>query len=238
MAIVAIAFPLYMFLPAISGSPDDWEFIVNRDGGSFRDLMRPHNVHWSTLPILVYRGLFKIFGLNTYRPYMALSVATHLTIAVLLRVVIRRAGVHPWLATAAAGGFALFGTAYGDIVWGFQIGFAGPLMFGLAQLLLVDHDGPVDRRDALALVFGAAGLMCPGNGSRWSRSSGWRSSSAAGYVPHSSRSLRSQCCSCRGGRCTGERTHPPASAPRLGSSCGSSQGAFEPPWSSSRSTPS
>ena len=75
----------------------------------------------------------------------------------------RRAGVHPWLATAAAGAFALFGAAYGDIIWGFQIGFCGPLLFGLAQLLLVDHDGPADRRDALALVFGAAGLMSSGN---------------------------------------------------------------------------
>ena len=164
MAIVAIAFPLYMFLARDQWFyQDDWEFIVNRDAGSFRDLMRPHNEHWSTLPILVYRGLFNIFGLNTYRPYMALSIATHLTIAVLLRVVMRRAGVHPWLATAAASAFALFGAAYGDIVWGFQIGFAGPLLFGLAQLLLVDHDGPVDRRDVLALVFGAAGLMSSGN---------------------------------------------------------------------------
>jgi hypothetical protein len=164
VVIVAAAFPLYMLLARDQWFfKDDWEFIVNRDGGSFRDLMRPHNEHWSTLPIVVYRGLFQIFGLNTYRPYMALSITTHLSIAVLLRVVVRRAGVHPWLATAAAGAFALFGAAYGDIIWGFQIGFAGPLLFGLAQLLLVDHDGPVDRRDALALVFGAAGLMSSGN---------------------------------------------------------------------------
>ena len=164
MAIVAAAFPLYMILARDQWFYlDDWDFIVNRDGGSFQDLMRPHNEHWSTLPIVVYRGVFQIFGLNTYRPYMALSITTHLTIAVLLRVIMRRAGVHPWLATAAAGAFALFGTAYGDIIWGFQIGFAGPLLFGLAQLLLVDHDGPVDRRDVLALVFGAAGLMSSGN---------------------------------------------------------------------------
>ena len=71
VAIVAAAFLLYMLLARDQWFfQDDWDFIANRDGGSFRDLMRPHNVHWSTLPIVVYRGLFQIFGLNTYRPYM------------------------------------------------------------------------------------------------------------------------------------------------------------------------
>ena len=49
MAIVAIAFPLNMFLACDQWFfQDDWEFIVNRDAGSFRDLMRPHNEHRST----------------------------------------------------------------------------------------------------------------------------------------------------------------------------------------------
>ena len=36
------------------------------------------------------------------------------------------------------------------------------LVFGVAQLLLADHDGPVDRRDWLALAAGLIGLMCSG----------------------------------------------------------------------------
>src|SRR2546429_202207 len=75
-----------------------------------------------------------------------------------------RAGVGPWLSTGAASLFALFGAGYGDIVWAFQIGFNGSLVFGLAHLLLADHDGPVDRRDWLGLVAGFAGLLCSGVG--------------------------------------------------------------------------
>lgn len=38
--------------------------------------------------------------------------------------------------------------------------FTSAMVFGLAQLLLADHDGPVDRRDFLGLGAGAIGLMC------------------------------------------------------------------------------
>jgi hypothetical protein len=162
-AVVAAAFPLYLVLGRDQWFfQDDWEFLANRDGGSFTSLMEPHNEHWSTLPVIAYRLLWTVFGLRTYVPYQALAIATHLTVAVLLRVVMRRAGVHPWLATASASAFVLFGSGFQDIVWGFQIGFVGPVVFGLLQLLLTDHDGPVDRRDALGLVCGALALLCSG----------------------------------------------------------------------------
>src|SRR5205085_12586284 len=47
-------------------------------------------------------------------------------------------------------------------IWGFQIGFTGSLVAGLAHLLMSDHDGPFDRRDLLGLGFGLVGLMCSG----------------------------------------------------------------------------
>ncbi len=141
---------------------DEWDFLVNRRLGSLTDLFRPHVGHWSTLPILVYRTLFHAFGLRTYLPYQLLVVTLHLVAAALLWKIIRRAGVHPWLSTAAASLFALFGSGYDDIAWAFQIGFDGALVLGLTQLILADHDGPLDRRDRLGLLAGAAGLMCAG----------------------------------------------------------------------------
>jgi hypothetical protein len=142
---------------------DEWVFLVDRDGGSLDDLLRPHNEHWSTVPILVYRVLWRVFGLNTYVPYQGLVIALHLTAAVLLRVVMRRAGAGPWMSTAAASMFLLLGGAgWQNIVWAFQIGFVGSLVCGLAHLLLADHDGPSDRRDALGLTFAVLGLMCSG----------------------------------------------------------------------------
>ncbi len=63
------------------------------------DLLRPHNEHISVLPILVYRALWHLFGLHSYDPYQLCVIALHLTAAVLLRAVMRRSGVNPWIAT-------------------------------------------------------------------------------------------------------------------------------------------
>src|SRR5207248_1827286 len=102
---------------------DEWDFLAGRTAGDFGDLFNPHDNHWSTLPILVYRLLWWLVGLRSYLPYLVFVVLLHLTAAALLRAVMRRAGVGPWISTAAASLFALFGAGYGDIVWAFQIGF-------------------------------------------------------------------------------------------------------------------
>jgi hypothetical protein len=74
---------------------DEWDFLASRDAGSLGDLFEPHNVHWSTLPILAYRGLWQLFGINTYFPYLLLVVVSHLGVVALVRGVMRRSGVRP-----------------------------------------------------------------------------------------------------------------------------------------------
>ncbi len=145
---------------------DEWDFLAHRSLGSFSDLMRPHNAeHWSTLPIIVYRTLYSVVGIRHYWPYQGVVIALHLVAVVLLRVVMRRAGVGPWTATITAGALLLLlGSGLEDIVSAFQMGFVGSLVFGLAQLLLADHDGRWDRRDWYGLAAGAASLMCSGLG--------------------------------------------------------------------------
>jgi hypothetical protein len=60
--------------------------------------------------------------------------------------------------------FVFFGSGYQNIVLPFQITLVGSLIFGLVQLLLATHDGPLDRRDFFALAAGLAALMCSGVG--------------------------------------------------------------------------
>lgn len=143
---------------------DEWDFLGRRKAGSLHDLLQPHNEHWSTIPILVYRVLWRTVGLHHYWPYQVPVLAAHLGAAVLLRVVMRRAGADPWLATLGASVFALFGSGRDDIAWGFQLGFSGALALGLAHLLLADHDGPVDRRDLFGIGCGLGALLCSGVG--------------------------------------------------------------------------
>jgi hypothetical protein len=141
---------------------DDWDFLASRDAGNLRDLFEPHGPHWSTLPILVYRIEWYLFGLHSYWPYQLVCVLSHLTVALLARTVMRRAGVRPWTATAVALLLVFFGAGAENIAYAFQINFNAALAFGLIHLLLADHDGPVDRRDGLGLVAGFLGLMSSG----------------------------------------------------------------------------
>lgn len=143
-------------------SQDEWDFLAARQAGDLGDLFRPHNEHWSTLPILAFRLLWWLVGLRTYVPYLVLVVTLHLTVAALLRVVMRRAGVGPWFSTAAATTFALFGYGWFNIEYSFQSAWGATLALGLGYLMLVDHSGPVDRRDWIGLGMGLAALMCSG----------------------------------------------------------------------------
>jgi hypothetical protein len=141
---------------------DEWSFLAERNAGNLGDLFQAHGEHWSTIPVISYRILWNLFGLRTYVPYQAVVAVMHLATAVLLRTVMVRAGVRGWTATVVAAGFLLFGPGQENILWAFQIGFVGALMFGLVQLILSDHDGAIGRRDAVALLAGTAALMCSG----------------------------------------------------------------------------
>lgn len=135
---------------------DDWFFITDRELSSVDDLFADHNGHWSTVPIVVFRGLYGLVGIRSYLPYQAAVVGAHLLVALLLRALMRRYGASPWVATAVAGSLVLLGTGREDIIWAFQVGYTSSLAFVLAQWVLAEHDGPPGRRDLLGV---AAGLL-------------------------------------------------------------------------------
>jgi hypothetical protein len=161
--VVAVPLLLYWGRKGWFGG-DDWDFFVSRKAGDLGDLMRPHNVHWVTIPVLLYRGAWALVGLRSYVVYLVPVVVAHLAIALMLRTVMRRCGCSPWIATFTAGSFVFFGAARGDIVVAFQITLLGSVAFGLAQLLLADHVGPLNRWDVLGVAAGLAALMCSGVG--------------------------------------------------------------------------
>lgn len=142
---------------------DDWSFLAQR-GLNVHDLFAAHGGHLVALPLAVYRGLFAVFGLRSYRPYQLLAIGAHLATAALLRAVIRRAGVGPWIATLVASLFVFFGAGAENILWGFQITFIGAMLFGFVQLLLADHDAGIDRRDWFGMGAGLLALLCSGVG--------------------------------------------------------------------------
>jgi hypothetical protein len=140
---------------------DEWEFLADRTAWNRDGLLADHGfVHPSMLPVLAYRFLWWMFGLRSYAPYVLLILALHLICAFLIRTVMLHAGVRPWIASIVAAAFVFFGSGYECIIWAFQIGYVGSLVFGFVHLLLCDHDGPLNKRDAFGLLAGLASLAC------------------------------------------------------------------------------
>jgi hypothetical protein len=163
--LVALAVPFYLWAGRSRWFfHDEWNVLVAVDGGNVDDLLRSGNEHWITLPKVVYRALFNVVGLRSYVPYQLISIGLHVAAAALLRVVMRRAGVSPWMATIVAGVFLYLGSGDHNILRAFQMTFTGALVFGLLHLLLVDHDGPIDRRDWIGVGCGVLALACSGVG--------------------------------------------------------------------------
>ena len=160
---------------------DEWDFLVRRGlsfgPSSHRSIWFPHNEHWSTLPILLWRGIYSVFHLSSYRPYLVPVLLAQLGVMHLAWRLCRRAGVDPWVSTAAIALLGFFGAGVADILSGFQIGFVGAVLFGLIAMDLVDRPArmamgePVEdgrrelarapvRRDILASLATLAALMC------------------------------------------------------------------------------
>jgi hypothetical protein len=142
---------------------DDWEFINRALPGVGRlGLFAPHNEHWSTLPLLVYKALFALVGVRSYVPYMAVLLLLHAITAHLMWRIMRRSGANAWIATGAVGVFLVLGSGAENITWAFQIGFVGSLAAGLGMVLCVIDDSR--RRLALAWLLGIIATMFSGIG--------------------------------------------------------------------------
>lgn len=138
---------------------DEWAFLVDRDLSDPGSLLEPHNGHWVTVPVLLYRVNFHLFGLNTYLPYQLPVVLAHLGTILLLYLVARRLGTRPWIAAVVPAAVIFFGSGATNVLFGFQVALTASVFCGLAHMLLADHEGPISRRDALAIAVGAVGLM-------------------------------------------------------------------------------
>lgn len=143
---------------------DDWDFLAERELGSVDDLLRPHNEHWSTLPIIAFRVMYRIFGLDSYLPYALLPIAAHIVVVGGLYAVLRRSGVGDWGAATAALLVAFVGGGSGaeNTLWDFQIGFLGSAALGVLALLTAQLPSRRPRVATVALLV--LSLMASGMG--------------------------------------------------------------------------
>lgn len=145
---------------------DDWFVVTDRGltpGPGREGLFEPHYEHWATLPIIAFRGLFAVFGIRTYWPYIGLTIAVHLSVVVLIWVIMLRARTDVWVATAVCAVFAVAGTGFENVTNAWQTQLIAPLAFGLGALLLAPEAGNrMTARDAGASLLLVAAVMCSG----------------------------------------------------------------------------
>ena len=137
---------------------DEWAFI-ELDGAG---LMAPHVGHWSLSPTLICDAFRSVFGLGSYLPYAAAMTLAHLAAAHLIWRIMMRAGSNPWIATASTVVFIFLGTGGENILWAFQIGFVGALVFGLLAFYLAMTEKISTPRLALVTAIALVSLTWSG----------------------------------------------------------------------------
>ena len=153
IAAAAVTGPLLLFLGAgLTFFSDEWALIESRSLGDPTTWFTPHNEHWYTIPILVYRALVETIGLGSYLPYLAVLIGLHILVATLVYVLVRRSsGRWPALATGVV--VLLFGSGFENLYWGFQMGFVGSVALGLAAMLVSGGQAGARRSILVALLL-------------------------------------------------------------------------------------
>jgi hypothetical protein len=148
--VLVAAAALLLFLDSrLTFFQDTWEFLMNRRSFSVDSILEPHNEHIVVIPVLIQQLLLVLFGMTSAMPeYVLLTVALLIT-AVLLFVYVRRR-LGPWPALMAATLLLFVGPAWQDLLWPFEIGFVGSVLFGIAMLLALERE---DRRGDIWACF-------------------------------------------------------------------------------------
>ncbi len=145
---------------------DDWDLLFLRGTipSESIGLFEPHNHHWLTAHILVYRGLFEVFGMRSYLPFAATEIAFHLATCLVAYLVLRRVGAHAW---AAAGGslmIAFFGLGANAQIFSATMNHVGSLLCGMAALYALVRLDDVRRAATVASAALLLSVMFSGTG--------------------------------------------------------------------------
>jgi len=126
---------------------DEWAFLLDRSLSDVGDWFRPHNEHWSTVPVLIYRLIFSKASLSSHTPYFVTLVALHVTLGAVIGRFLLRAGAPVIVAALVAGGLVTFGPGGENLLWSFQIGFTISLVTAVLAFGLIER---ADHKSGLA----------------------------------------------------------------------------------------
>ena len=142
--------------------PDDWTFITERADAS-PAMAAAYNGHWSTMLVVTYEVMLRLFGLTDNGPWLALITLAHIACAALVAWMCgRRAG--PAFGLLAGLAVLTFAQGAEDSLWPFQLGFPGALLCGLIALEIADRNEWDVSRAVIVSTLLLASLMWSGIG--------------------------------------------------------------------------
>lgn len=148
-ALLAAAALLLALGSGLTFFQDSWAFLMHRREFDLDAFMQPHNEHIVLIPVAIQKLLLEVFGMTSATPERLVLTAMLLVVAVLLFVYVRRR-MGAWPALIAAVLLLFVGPAWQVLLWPFQMGYVGAVLFGIAMLLALDRG---DRRGDIAACF-------------------------------------------------------------------------------------
>lgn len=125
---------------------DEWNLLIVRQGWGPNQFLEHFNGHPMMAPVLIYKLLLEIFGMDSARPMQIAAIGTFLLMNVVLFIYLRRR-VGDWPALIGTFLILFLGAAFEDLLWAFQIGYFGSLAAGIGALIALDRD---DREGDIA----------------------------------------------------------------------------------------
>lgn len=141
---------------------DEWDFLLGRRGSDPDVFLLPHHEHIAIAPIVIYKVLLAVFGMESAQPWHVLSLVMFLaTIALVFTWLRERVG--EWLALAGVLPLLVFGAAWDNVLWPFQIGFTGSILGGIGALMALERgsrraDGVACGLLTLSMAFSSLGI--------------------------------------------------------------------------------
>lgn len=144
---------------------DDWQWLGVRrellDSSGLADfLLWPHNDHLMAGVLAWHLSITSAFGVDSYLPSLVTITLANAGVVVVLRAAMMRVGVGRGLASGVAPLILVFAAGSGCLWWGPETSFSVTAGLVIFQLLLLDHEGPGDRRDVAAMLVSTVAVAC------------------------------------------------------------------------------
>ncbi len=134
---------------------DEWNVLETRSLSDPASWLTPHNDHWHTGLVVIYRLIVESVGVAAYLPYLAVLLGFHLIVALAVFHSFRPSA--PWWGLGAALLILFLGSGADDLFWAYQMGFVASTASGLwALLLLRRRERPADAAASLLLLASVA----------------------------------------------------------------------------------